>query len=131
VANIKRSELAQIISQLAQTSKSQKQLAKSIAGYLVQNHQTRDLDAILRNVMAIREQDGVVEANVTSAFPLSSTLEKEVKQVVQHAYPQAKKIIINNDVNPQVLSGVKVQTIDKQLDETARGKLQQLTRAVA
>ncbi len=131
MAAIKRSELAGVIAQLAATTKDQKKLAKAIAGYLVSEHQTRDLDAILRGVKANREAAGIVEADITSAFPLSSTLQKEITQVLQTEYPTAKQVVTNQDVKSEVLSGLKVQTIDKQLDETARGKLQQLTRAVA
>jgi F0F1-type ATP synthase delta subunit len=131
VATVKRSELAAVLAQLVVTTKDQKKLAKAIADYLVSQHQTRDLDAIMRGVMAAREQSGTIEANVTSAFPLSSGLQKEIKQVLQQEYPTATKVVVNEDIKPDVLSGLKVQTIDKQLDETARGKLQQLTRAVA
>lgn len=131
MAAVKRSELARVIAQLVATTKDQKQLAKAIAGYLVSEHQTRDLDAILRGVMANRQQDGTLEAEVTSAFPLSSGLQKEIKDVLRTEYPTAKQVVVNQTVKPEVLSGLKVQTLDKQLDETARGKLQQLTRAVA
>ncbi len=131
MAGLKRTELAEVLAGLADGAKDHKKLARAIAGYLVSTHQTRELDAILRNVMAVREKDGVVEATVTSAFPLSPALQKEIATVLRQAYPAAARIIVNQDVNPGVLSGIKVQTIDKQLDETARGKLQQLTRAVA
>lgn len=131
MARLKRTELAAVIAQLAAQSKSQKDLAKAIAGYLVENHQTRELDAILRNIMAVREKNGVIEATVTSAFPLSSSLQKEITALLRREYPNATSIVVDQQVDPEVLAGVKVQTISKQLDETARGKLQQLTRAVA
>lgn len=131
MARLKRTELAQIVARLSAESKDQKKLAKAIAGYLVQNHQTRELDAIMRNIMSLRENDGVIEANITSAFPLSSSLQKEVTNLLKKEYPTVSKIVIDQQVDPEVLAGIKIQTIDRQLDETARGKLQQLTRAVA
>lgn len=131
MATVKRTELAQVVAELAAKSGNQKKLAKAIAHYLVSTHQTRQLDSILRGVMAAREKDGVVEVTVTSAFPLSSALQSEVTKLVKSEYPTAKKVIINSDVKPEVLSGVKLQTNDKQFDETARGKLQQLTKSVA
>lgn len=131
MAKIKRTELAEIVARLSEQTKDQKKLAKAIAGYLVQTHQTRELDAILRNVMTMREHNGVIEANVTSAFPLSSSVQKDIKDILKKEYPAAKRIVLDQKVDPEVLAGVKVQTVDKQLDETARGKLKQLTRAMA
>lgn len=128
MATVKRTELANVVAQLASKTSNQKKLAKEIASYLVKTHQTRQLDSILRNVVAVRERAGIVEVNVTSAFPLSSSVQKAVTQIVKSEYPTAKQVVVNQALKPEVLSGIKLQTNDKQLDETARGKLEKLRR---
>jgi F0F1-type ATP synthase delta subunit len=128
---IKRTELAKIINQLIIASKDQKSLAKEIAGYLVSSHQISQAEAILRNIESLRAQNGLIEATVTTAFPIDAQLAKQVKSVLQAQYPAAQQIILDNQVEPAVLSGVAIETIDKQMDQTARGKLLKLTKAVA
>lgn len=128
MATANRSEIAGVIAGLAAKSPNQKKLARDVATYLVKTHQTRQLDAILRKAVAIREQNGTVEVNVTSAFPLSSATQKAVTKLVKDEYPSAKDVVVNQDVKSEVLSGIKLQTNDKQLDETARGKLEKLRR---
>ncbi|MDQ5972040.1 MAG: F-type H+-transporting ATPase subunit delta [Patescibacteria group bacterium] len=123
-----RTELARVIATMMQKQASSKQLARQIAAYLVQEHQTKDLDLILRDVLTARARDGVIEANLTTAFPLSAGVKAEVKQLLKNEYPAAKQFVLDETVEPQVLSGIKVQTADKQLDQTAQAKLDKLTR---
>lgn len=128
MAKTKRTELATAIAGLLAETKNPKALSKAIAAYLVSEHQTKDLDAILRDVMTARANDGVIEAQLTTAFPLSSAVKADVERLLKQEYPSAKQLVYQETVRPEVLSGIKIQTPDKQLDETARGKLDQLTR---
>ncbi|MEO8785054.1 MAG: hypothetical protein ABI221_01900, partial [Candidatus Saccharimonadales bacterium] len=75
---IKRTELAKIINKLIARSSDQKLLAKEIAGYLVSSHQIGQAEAILRNIESLRAKDGLIEANVTTAFPLTTGLSQQV-----------------------------------------------------
>lgn len=128
MAKTKRTEVATAIAGMVESHKDSKALAKAIAAYLVANHQTKDLDTIMRDVMTERAKDGVVEAQLTTAFPLSSEVKQRVQTLLKQEYPAAKQLVYQEVVRPEVLSGIKIQTPDKQLDETARGKLDQLTR---
>ncbi len=125
---VQRNELARVIATMMQQNASSKKLARQIAAYLVQEHQTKDLDLILRDILTARARDGVIEANLTTAFPLSAGVKAEVEQLLKQEYPAAKQFVLDEVVEPEVLSGLKVQTADKQLDQTARGKLDQLIR---
>lgn len=127
-SKVKRAELAAAIANLVSTTKDGQKLAHEIAAYLVTQHQTKDLDAIMRDVMTARAKNGVIEAQLTTAFPLSSGVKSEVEKLLKHEYPTAKQMVYHHSQRPEVLSGIKIQTPDKQLDETARGKLDQLTR---
>ena len=128
MAKTKRTEVATAIAGMLKSHKDSKALAKTIAAYLVANHKTKDLDAIMRDVMTERAKGGVVEAQLTTAFPLSSEVKQRVQTLLKQEYPAATQLVYQEVVRPEVLSGIKIQTPDKQLDETARGKLDQLTR---
>ncbi len=125
---VKRTDLAVAIAKMVANSKDQSALAKQIASYLVSHHQTKDLDTIMRDVMTARAKDGIVEAQITTAFPLSPAVKAQVEKLLKQEYPTAKQLVYQHSQRPEVLSGIKIQTPDKQLDETARGKLDQLTR---
>lgn len=128
MANLKRTELARVMVDVINKSSNEKKLAKEIAGYLVSSHQIDQLGALLRNITSLRQRQGLVEATVTTAFPLGSALTNQVQAQVKAQYPDVKRVVIDNQVEPSVLSGLSIQTIDKQLDQTARGKLIQLTK---
>jgi len=126
----KRLELAGVIAKMLDSTKDSKQLATQIAGYLLDEHQTKDVEAIMRDVMTTRARTGVIETAVTTAFPLSSQVKSEVQALLTKEYPTAKQFVLQQTVDPDVLTGIRIQTPDKQLDETARGKLENLTRSI-
>lgn len=126
-----RIELAKAILQLAERSKSDQQLAQMIADYLVKERRTSELEMIMRDVESLRENQGYIEATVTSAFPLSRTLHTELIGLLRKEFPQAQKITIDEIVDPNVIGGLRVEAAGKQLDTTVRNKLQKLKAAVA
>ena len=128
MAQTERTELAAAIASMLGKTSDSKKLAQEIAAYLVSQHKTKDLDAIMRDVMSARAKDGIIEAQLTTAFPLSPGVKAEVEKLLKQEYPTAKQLVYQQTVRPEVLTGIKIQTPDKQLDETARGKLDQLTR---
>lgn len=130
MAVVKRTELASVITTLLQDGDDKDRLAHEIAAYLVEAHRTKELDAIMRDVMTARAKDGIVEANVTTAFPFSAQVKANVQALLKQEYPEATKVVLHHSLKPEVLSGVRIQTPDKQLDETARGKLDQLNKSV-
>ncbi len=127
---ITRGELANVLATLVSETKDQSTLAKRIAAFLVETHQTRELEQLMRDVRSLREKQGQVEATITSAFPLSSDAKRQIEDLLANHYPSGSTFIINEEVNPEVLSGIKIKSSEKQLDETARGKLRRLTKAV-
>ena len=127
MAKLTRRQLSLIIAELVDNSKDEKKLARDIAQFLVQEQQTGDLDSLMRAVMAERQRTGTVEAEVTSAFDLSPAVKKDIQTTLKAQYPKSKNVVIHSTLNREVLAGVRIQTVDKQLDTTARAKLDQLT----
>lgn len=99
---------------------------QSVAGYLIAEHRTRDLAAVMREVSRIRSERGIVEAEVTSAFPVADSTKKTIRRLLHQQLPSAKQIILNLRRDPEVVGGVRVATDNLLLDLTAQGRLKML-----
>lgn len=117
-----RKELVRTIYSLMQSERNSTALAEKIAAYLLAERSSKDVGPIMRDVESLRMQkDGVLEATVTSAHPLSDT----AKQNIQALF-DANQVIIHEEQDPSLLGGVKVRAYDKQADYSIRTRLQRL-----
>jgi len=126
-----RQPLAKIMAQRTATVNS-KQLAKDIAGYLLAEKRTADLDSLMRDIQQIRADQGIVEVNAITSHELSSNSIAEIKSTIKKNYPNAKTIIVNPVIDPDIVGGVRLTLANEQLDLSVRSKLnkfKQLTTA--
>lgn len=112
-------------------SMPEKKLAKEIAAYVLSEGRTSELDALLRDVMAIRASSGLVEANIESAHELNKNITSEVSRLIKQVDPEAKKVIINYQHNPDLIGGLKISLPDRQLDISLKGKLNKFKQLVS
>ncbi len=124
----KRKETATALLNLAEKSRDQKQLAEAIALYLTQNRQTKELDGLMRDMVRMRSDNGITEATVVSAHPISAKLKSDLKAMVAKT-SKADKVILNETIDPSVIGGVRIETNEQQLDITVRAKLNKLKQA--
>ncbi len=117
---VSKSDVAEAILRLSKKH-SGKKLAREIAAYITQERRTNDLDAIMREVKRLRQQNGVAEVDITTAFPASDKVKKEVIAMVD-----CKQIIINEIIDKNVIGGVRMETSDLYLDLTVRNRLERL-----
>ncbi len=115
--------LAQTIAERTKNASSQKQLACEVAAYLVAENRVSELAPIMRDVMVLRKQQGIVEAEVVSAFPLSPESLAEVKKLVYKAYPHSKTVNLDQVISSDTLGGLKVVMPDEQLDLSVKHAL--------
>ncbi len=101
-------------------------LAAEIAAYLIQTRRVGELESLLRDVMQYRADKGIVEVIAVSAFPLSDNVRADVETEVHRVYPGAKHIIISHRLDTSVVSGVRLDFANQQLDLTVRNKLNKL-----
>jgi F-type H+-transporting ATPase subunit delta len=121
----KRRDLVLVVQKLL-GSKDSKRLAESIAAYLLETRQSKNLGAILRDIETVRfNQDGILEVHVASARSLSEATLKSIKALFD-----AKHIIIHEEQDPSLLGGVKVRAHDQRLDYSVRTRLQRLRGGV-
>jgi F0F1-type ATP synthase delta subunit len=115
--------LAQTIAKRTAHLTDTKKLAQEVAAYLVAENRVSELAPIMRDVMVIRKEQGVVEADIVSAFPLSESAVQDVIKLVHATYPHAKQVQIVQQTSSDTLGGLKVVMPDEQLDLSVKHKL--------
>lgn len=125
-----RHQLAEAIVELS-VSTAPAQLSRAVAAYLMSEGRTRELGSLMRDCLKIRENRGITEATVTSAFDFHQSLHKDIDQLVTHMTGQSKQVIINHQTEPAVLGGVRIRTAQLELDATLRGRLKHITQTAA
>jgi len=103
--------------------------ARNFIQLLVRNGRLPALEEIRRLYGHLKSEDeGVVEAQISSAFPLEG---KELEQLVSLLSKRYEKNISPTvDVDSDLIGGIKVQVGDKVWDASVRGQLQKMATAL-
>lgn len=128
---VSRTRLAAIITDLAARPIGTKPLSREIAAYLLTEGRTGELDSIMRDVMQCRVDQGVVEVVATDARPVSSRAKQDITNLVRARFPQAKQIIISEELDPTIIGGVQLELANQQLDLSVRAKLNHFKQLTA
>ncbi|HET6622624.1 MAG TPA: F0F1 ATP synthase subunit delta [Candidatus Saccharimonadales bacterium] len=123
---VKRSELAATINR--HLTGSDKFDAKQIAAYLMSSGRERELDSLIRDIMSLRADQGIVELTAISAHPLTGEALKRIEAIVKSVRPQAKTVVIDQEIRPGLIGGVRLKMVHHELDLSLRGRLNQLKR---
>ncbi len=75
-----------------------------------------------------REQEGVLEVQITSAFALDDEQQSRLVSRLEAKYQ--RKVSAQVSVDPQLIGGVKIVVGDKVLDASVRGKLDAMAVAL-
>ena len=75
-----------------------------------------------------REQEGILEAQITSAFALDDEQQSRLVRRLEAKYQ--RKVSAQVSVDPQLIGGVKIVVGDKVLDASVRGKLDAMAVAL-
>jgi len=126
-----RTDLAEVIGERTLRVSDLKKLEKAVAAFLLSENKAEDLDSLMRDVMRYRAEHGLVEATVVSAFPLTREVRSDVLSALKAEYPTAKSYHLNEQVDPGVIGGVRLEMANEELDLTVRGKLNTLKRLTA
>lgn len=118
-----RTRIASVIADRTLKNGVSKDFAQEIAAYLLGEGRVSELDSILRDVRADWANDGHVEVLASSAFPLSTEVKADIMIQMATLHPRAKKIIITEVRDPDVIGGVRLQLADQQLDLSVEAKL--------
>lgn len=106
--------------------------SREIAAYLLETGRTGELESLLRDIIQVRAEHGIVEVVAVSAHSLTAKLQADIKHEVRKQYPHAKQVVIAEQLDPSVVAGVRLELPSEQLDLSVRNKLnrfKQLTTA--
>lgn len=123
-----RDEIARAIVQKLNSAQDNHVVVQEIAAYLVSEGRESELESIMRDVMAEREQDGVVEANVRVAHELTPETLAEFAELVRTEFPAARTVVLGQTTDPAMVGGARITTAHEQLDLSIRGKLDTFKR---
>jgi F-type H+-transporting ATPase subunit delta len=80
----------------------------------------------------INQQRGIVTAEVTTAVPLDSEMERLVAgRLAAYLKRDPQKVAIRSHVDPTIIGGVVARVGDQVIDDSVRGRLERLRRTLA
>ena len=127
-----RRDIAKVLAEQTLGRINSKTFSEQIAAYLLAERRTADLEPLLRDIMEYRAEHGIIEVIAVSAHALTDTVRIDITKQVKTHFPDAKQIIISEELDPTVVGGVRLEFPAQQLDLTVRAKLsrfKQLTSA--
>ncbi len=103
------------------------ELTSKFFGLICRKNRAQVLSEASRIFMDLyHESKGIVQANISSAVELSDKIRKEFEDKISQA--TGKKVDLDTKVDASLLGGFVLQIGDKQLDDSLKGKLNNLRR---
>lgn len=126
-AKASRRQIARAVVRILRTEPKQRQaILRSVAAYMVETKQTRQLDLLVKDIAReLQSQDKHLFAEVQTAFALDDAARRDLQARLQTS-TGAASVELDETVVPELLSGVIVRTPEHQQDLSARRKLSQL-----
>jgi F0F1-type ATP synthase delta subunit len=127
-AKISRRLLAQTLAtKLVAEPENRGKWLTAAAAYLVERRQTDRAEQLVQDIAReVHVQTGTLLASVTSAHELTESIRADLTDYLKKA-TQASTVVLDEHVDPSLLSGLVARTPDYELNTTARYRLRQLT----
>ena len=102
-----------------------KSILKQFAGLLFRAGQMKQVDEIIAELVKYdKQQAGIIDIKITSARPLTAKLVNEIKKVF------GTKVESVEEVQAELIGGIKIQTEDTIFDASLKKQLQSLKQAL-
>lgn len=102
------------------------EIVSKFVKFLVSNNQVKMAEKIISRFQEIyNEQEGILEAEITSREKISNDLLDKISSFVKEKY-QAKKIVFDNKIDENILGGVIIRVKDEVLDGSVRTHLKNM-----
>jgi len=96
---------------------------------LADNERLSVLPEIASHFEGLRNEfEGVVDAQISSAFPLSEAQVGDIVDTLRNKYGRQVKTTVS--IDPELIGGVSIRIGDEVMDASVRGKLAQLAGAL-
>lgn len=121
--------LGQVASLVADTAGQLSPEQNNFVRVLAENERLGVLPEIAGHFETLRNaHEGVLDAQISSAFPLSETQLAEIIGTLESKY--GRKVKAGVSIDPDLIGGVSIRIGDEVLDASVRGKLAQLAGAL-
>jgi F-type H+-transporting ATPase subunit delta len=118
----------EVLDSIQQKAEFKEKTYKFLSAVLEENRLTH-LDAIIRLLEELwLEKNDIEKLKVFTAIPLSSRLENKLVEKLEAAF--AKKIILEKEVDPSLIAGIKIQRGLVYYDFSIEGNLKKLKEAL-
>jgi len=119
----------QVATLFADTAGQLSQPQRNFVQVLAENDRLSVLPEIAQHFQALRNaHEGVLDAQVSSAFPLSDAQLAEIVATLRSKHGREVKVTVV--VDPELIGGVSIRIGDEVTDASVRGKLAQLAGAL-
>lgn len=125
-----RTRLAKLIAERTLKQGVSKRFDKEVAAYLLSEGRVNELDSLLRDVQADWAEAGHVEVLARSAYPLTAPVKADIRREVKKVHPSARRIVINEVIDPDMVGGVRLNLPNRQIDLSIRAKLNRFKQSV-
>ena len=127
-----RSQIAPVIAAMTlRKDVDAEKLGRDIAAYLLDEGRTAELESLLRDVIACRADQGIIEVMAVSAHELTDAARRDIEQLVRDNFPSVQRIIVDHRLDSSVVGGLRLELVDRQLDTTVRDKLDRFKELTA
>jgi len=128
---LSRQQLAHLIAKLSLEDKADNhKLAKSVAAYLLENHQINQLESLLRDVQKAWADMGFVDIQARVARPLQSKIYKDLATPFRALYPSAKEVQVAPIIDHRVIGGANLELADQRLDISISRRLRRFKKVI-
>lgn len=103
-------------------------VVRSLAAYIVEHQLQSDIELIVADIALNLARAGHIEAHVTTAHPLDSSLKQAIVEYVKRI-ESASEVEVREQVDPSLLGGIIIETPSKRFDASIATKLKRLRNA--
>jgi F0F1-type ATP synthase delta subunit len=93
-------------------------VARNISAYLLQERRSREVSSVIRAIEAELNKRGKTQVVVTSAHTVSDDVKQQLAELLG-----AKNAVFHDEIDPNVIGGVKARSGETEIDLTVRGRL--------
>ena len=125
-----RNQIAKAAVELMNSGISSSKLSRQLAAYLLSEGRTSELSPLMRDIIKLRSQQGIIEATAVSARELSQQVQRDLMKLAASGHNNYKQVILNQERDPALLGGVRLSSIDSELDLSLASQLNGLTKSI-
>jgi len=106
-----------------QIAQGNDKVVDELAAYLIENGRTKEADLIVRDIEVALAAHGTIVTDVATVNKLSAELKADIEKYVKAEHGDTATVVFREQVEPELIGGVKVAFAGRELDASIRHKL--------